>query len=105
MPLDPAGHGLRAVEHSLAGRLGVTDHPGRPAHQYQRLVTGSLQDPSHDELHEVADMHAGGSWIETDVEGNRPSSKMTGKSLLVGGLGQQATPLQFVKHRVHGAPQ
>jgi hypothetical protein len=68
-------------------------------------MASSLQNPGHDELHEVADMDAGSSWIETDVEGNRASGEMAGKSVLVRGLHKQATPLQFVKHRVHGAPQ
>ena len=76
MPLDPAGHGLLAVEHSLAGLLGIADQPGRPADQNQRLVPGSLQDPGHHELHEVAEVHAGSRRVEADIEGDRPGSEM-----------------------------
>ncbi len=47
-------------------------------------------------------MQAGGSGIEAHVESDRSSNKMTGESLFVGGLCQQATPLQFVKHVGHG---
>ena len=73
--LDPSGHRLSAVEGSLAGLLGVADHARRPAHQKQRPMAGSLQDPGHNELHQVAEVDARSSRVEADIEGDRPGSQ------------------------------
>ncbi len=71
-PLDPAGHRLLGVQRPLAGVLGIADHAGRPADQDQRPVTGPLQVPGHDQLHQVAEVQAGRRRVEADVERDRP---------------------------------
>ena len=65
-------------------------------------MTGTLESPRHHELHEVSEMQAWRSGVETDIERDRPSGKMLGKCSLIGGERHQATPFQLAEHVDHG---
>ena len=100
----PAGHGLLAVQHPLAGCLRIADQPGRSPDQQQRSVTGSLQSPGHHQLDEVAHVDARRGRVEPDVEGDGSRVQMLRQRGLVGGVRHQAPPSQLVEDCAHPVP-
>ena len=65
-------------------------------------MSGELEVTHEQDLHEVTVMQGGRGRIETAIEGDRTRSKMLTKSINIGVLGDEASPLEFIENIGHG---
>ena len=99
-PLHPALDHLGRVERALAGLLGVADLPGGAADQQQRRVAGELQ-PAGGERSAPGCPCAGSARSgRSRHRSGRPAVELLAQLVEVGGVLDQAAPLQVVDQGV-----
>ena len=64
-------------------------------------MPGTLQSPSHHELHEVTEVKAWRSGIEPHIEGDGTTRQVFRERSLIGRERYQPAPLQFAEHVDH----
>src|SRR5664280_2229510 len=79
---------------------GIANHARGAAGQGDRMVTGELEPAQHQLAHEVADVEAVASRIETAIERDRPGGEALAETDEVGAIRDQFAPLE-VFEEVH----
>ena len=64
-------------------------------------MTGLLNASGHQQLHEMADVQRRRCRVETDIGRDRACVQVGRQCVHIGRLGDEATPSQFFKQRVH----
>ena len=88
----------RGVQRPLGARpLGSPISPVAPPTRAERPVARPLQAPHGQDLHQVADVQARRGRVEAAVERDRAGGERRAQRVLVGGLRDQAAPVQLVE--------
>ena len=95
--VHPVPDGVEAVERPFARVPRVADHPGGAADQGVRGVPGVLEPLRGQHLNQVAHVQAGRGGVEPDVEPHASLAQRLSQRVAVGGVGDQAAPLQLVE--------
>ena len=80
----------------------VTNEPGTPAGNDDRVVTATLEVGEQHQGAEVADGQTVGRGVESDVGAPPPRREVRSQSRRIRRLMQQAAPLKLVEEVVHG---
>ena len=100
----PLGDRLAGVElRAPPSGFGSPISPVEPPTRHSTRWPARCRWRSTDQLHQVADVQAGGGGVEAAVHRDRPVGECLAQRGLVGGLGHQATPVQLVEDVAHGA--
>ncbi|EFT53101.1 hypothetical protein HMPREF9569_01384 [Cutibacterium acnes HL078PA1] len=86
---------------SLAGHLRITNKTGRPTDEEQRLMAAFLEGSHQHQLDKMASMEAFGGRIKAHIEGDGSLGEVSLQRLTVGGVSDEAPPLQVVQQIRH----
>ncbi len=98
--LGPVGDGVRGLHGALPAVAGVPDHPGGPACQHDRTVSGLLESAQREQRNEVAGVQAGRGRVESRIDRERPVGERVRQRVPVGRLRDQAAPFQLIEDAV-----
>ena len=99
---DPLADGLLGVERALGGRPRIADEAGRSADESERLVSGELEAPHEQQLHEVAQVQARRGRVEAAVVRDRVPGEQRAQRLLIGGHVHESAPDDLVPDVLEG---
>ncbi len=95
--LGPLLHRVEGVERALTRVPRVADHARRAADQDVGRVARVLQASGRHQLHEVPHVEARGGRVEAHIELDAPLAQRRAERVAVGGVGDEAAPLQLVE--------
>jgi hypothetical protein len=99
---DPLGHGLLGVEGALGRGSRIADQAGRAPDEPEWPVSGQLQTPHRQQLHEIAEVEARGGRVESAVVGDGLACEQLLQRGPVGGHVDEPAPDELLPDILEG---